>query len=110
MRVVIVGGGTVGLCTAVMLARRGISVHILERRSQLNDHPRAFGITDRSAEILREAGIEVETENLVRGLMTGSSLADLTTVASRFEAPEIGPAKLGSCPQDRVDLIVDGTL
>ncbi|MGK5529509.1 FAD-dependent oxidoreductase [Streptomyces sp. URMC 129] len=103
MRVVIVGGGTVGLCTAVLLARQGVSVQVLERRAQVNDHPRAFGITDRSAEILREAGIEVETEDRVRGLMTGSSLAELTTVTSRFEPPEIGPAKLGSCPQDRVD-------
>lgn len=103
MRVVIIGGGTVGLCTAVLLARHGVSVQVLERREQVNDHPRAFGITDRSAEILREAGIEIETEDRVRGLMTGSSLAELTTVTSRFEPPEIGPAKLGSCPQDRVD-------
>ncbi|BAC70089.1 MULTISPECIES: FAD-dependent oxidoreductase [Streptomyces] len=103
MRVVIVGGGTVGLCTAVFLARQGVSVHVLERRAQVNDHPRAFGITDRSAEILREAGIDIETDHLVRGLMTGTSLADLTTVTAKFEPPEIGPAKLGSCPQDRVD-------
>ncbi|MEU4117724.1 FAD-dependent oxidoreductase [Kitasatospora sp. NPDC028055] len=103
MRVVIVGGGTVGLCTAVFLARQGVSVHVLERRAQVNDHPRAFGITDRSAEILREAGIEVETDNRVRGLMTGPSLAELKTEAAAFEPPETGPARLGSCPQDRVD-------
>jgi putative polyketide hydroxylase len=103
MRVVIVGGGTVGLCTAVFLARQGVSVHVLERRAKVNDHPRAFGITDRSAEILREAGIEVETAHFARGLMTGRSLAELTAVTSKFERPEIGPAKLGSCPQDRID-------
>ncbi|MFF8773515.1 FAD-dependent oxidoreductase [Kitasatospora sp. NPDC015120] len=103
MRVVIVGGGTVGLCTAVFLTRQGVSVHVLERRAQANDHPRAFGITDRSAEILREAGIEVETDSRVRGLMTGPSLAELTTETAAFEPPETGPARLGSCPQDRVD-------
>jgi 2-polyprenyl-6-methoxyphenol hydroxylase-like FAD-dependent oxidoreductase len=103
MHVVIVGGGTVGLCTAVFLARQGVSVHVLERRAKVNDHPRAFGLTDRSAEILREAGIEVDTSQFGRGLMTGPSLAELTAVTVKFERPEIGSAKLGSCPQDRVD-------
>lgn len=103
MRVVIVGGGTVGLCTAVFLARQGVSVHVLERRAQVNDHPRAFGLTDRSAEILREAGIEVDTAQITAGLMTGPSLAELTAVTSKFERPEIGPDKLGHCPQDRID-------
>lgn len=103
MRVVIVGGGTVGLCTAVFLARQGVSVQVLERRAKANDHPRAFGINNRSAEILREAGIEVETDSRTRGLMSGSSLADLKTITAKFEPPEIGPAKLGNCPQDRVD-------
>ncbi|MGP2438568.1 FAD-dependent oxidoreductase [Streptomyces sp. JW3] len=103
MRVVIIGGGTVGLCTAVLLARHGVSVQVLERRTRVNDHPRAFGLTDRSAEILREAGLAIETEDRARGLMSGPSLAELNTVTSRFEPPEIGPAKLGSCPQDRID-------
>ena len=103
MSVVIVGGGTVGLCTAVFLARQGVSVRVLERRAQANEHPRAFGINNRSAEILREAGIEVETDSRARGLMNGSSLANLKTVKAKFEPPEIGPARLGNCPQDRVD-------
>src|SRR5882757_5637168 len=63
MDVVIVGGGTVGLCTAVFLARQGVSVRVLERRPTVSDHPRAFGLNPRSAEIVRWAGIEFETDD-----------------------------------------------
>ncbi|QUQ71551.1 FAD-dependent oxidoreductase [Kutzneria sp. CA-103260] len=103
MEVVIVGGGTVGLCTAVFLARQGVSVRVLERRPTVSDHPRAFGLNPRSAEIARQAGMTFEDDNLMRGVATGPSLAELTPLTGRIELPEIGPARLGHCPQDRLD-------
>jgi 2-polyprenyl-6-methoxyphenol hydroxylase-like FAD-dependent oxidoreductase len=103
MDVVIVGGGTVGLCTAVFLARQGVSARVLERRSGVSDHPRAFGLNPRSAEIARWAGIEFETDDLRRGVATGPSLAELTPTTGLIEFPEIGPVRLGSCPQHRID-------
>lgn len=103
MEVVIVGGGTVGLCTAVFLARQGVSVRVLERRPTVSDHPRAFGLNPRSAEIARQAGLEFEADDLAKGVATGPSLAELTAVTGPLELPEIGPAVLGHCPQDRID-------
>lgn len=104
MDVVIVGGGTVGLCTAVFLARQGVSVRVLERRPTVSDHPRAFGLNPRSAEIVRWAGIEFETDDdRRRGVATGPSLAELTATTGPIKFPEIGPAALGGCPQHRID-------
>ncbi|MFC0545041.1 FAD-dependent oxidoreductase [Kutzneria chonburiensis] len=103
MDVVIVGGGTVGLCTAVFLARQGVSVRVLERRATVSDHPRAFGLNPRSAEIARWAGLEYETEDRVPGVATGPSLASLTPLSGPIKFPEIGPVASGSSPQHRID-------
>src|SRR4051794_33504473 len=103
MDVVIVGGGTVGLCTAVFLARQGVSVRVLERRATVSDHPRAFGLNPRSAEIARWAGIEFETDDRKPGVATGPSLTELTEISGPIELPEIGPAASRGCPQHRID-------
>jgi 2-polyprenyl-6-methoxyphenol hydroxylase-like FAD-dependent oxidoreductase len=103
MDVVIVGGGTVGLCTAVFLARQGVSTRVLERRSAVSDHPRAFGLNPRSAEIARWAGIEFEVDDRNAGVATGPSLAELTTTTGPIKLPEIGPAAQRGCPQHRID-------
>jgi putative polyketide hydroxylase len=103
MDVVIVGGGTVGLCTAVFLARQGVSVRVLERRATVSDHPRAFGLNPRSAEIARWAGIEFETEDRVPGVASGPNLTSLTPISGPIKFPEIGPAASGSSPQHRID-------
>ncbi|MFI9384741.1 FAD-dependent oxidoreductase [Kutzneria sp. NPDC052558] len=103
MDVVIVGGGTVGLCTAVFLARQGVSARVLERRPAVSDHPRAFGLNPRSAEIARWAGIEFETDRGRASVGTGPSLTELTTMAAPIELPEIGPAASKGCPQHRID-------
>ncbi|HEY0499017.1 MAG TPA: FAD-dependent oxidoreductase [Kutzneria sp.] len=103
MDVVIVGGGTVGLCTAVFLARQGVSVRVLERRATVSDHPRAFGLNPRSAEIARWAGIEFETDDRRPGVATGPSLAELTETTGPIKLPEIGPAPSRGCPQHRID-------
>lgn len=103
MDAVIVGGGTVGLCTAVFLARQGVSVRVLERRAAVSDHPRAFGLNPRSAEIARWAGIEFEVDDRKPGVATGPSLAELTEVSGHLQLPEIGPAAPRGCPQHRID-------
>lgn len=55
--VVIIGAGPVGLCLGLLLARRGWAVHILERRGQVFDLPRAVHIDHEAARLLQLAGV-----------------------------------------------------
>lgn len=54
---VIVGGGPVGLCLGVLLARRGIDVVVLEARSERTQHSRAIGIHPPGLRVLAAAGV-----------------------------------------------------
>jgi putative polyketide hydroxylase len=58
--VLVVGGGLVGLSAALLLARRGVAVTLVERRPGTSTHPRARGVNVRTMEILRAAGLEQE--------------------------------------------------
>lgn len=55
--VLVVGAGPVGLMTSLLLARAGVPVIVCEQRTLLSTHPKAMGITRRTAEIFREAGL-----------------------------------------------------
>ncbi|MFD6059472.1 FAD-dependent monooxygenase [Rhodococcus wratislaviensis] len=58
--VLIVGGGPVGMLTALLLARHGLSSTVLERRPRLGDAPRAHVLNPRSLEICHAAGLDVD--------------------------------------------------
>jgi len=49
-RVVIVGGGPVGMAMAIELGQRGISCAIMERRTAPHRIPKGQGLTQRSME------------------------------------------------------------
>jgi 2-polyprenyl-6-methoxyphenol hydroxylase-like FAD-dependent oxidoreductase len=51
--VIIAGGGPVGLTTAIYLSNYGIPSIVLERSSELTDHPRAHFINHRTMEVFR---------------------------------------------------------
>ena len=55
--VVIVGGGPVGLISAIQLGRAGIKTLLLERRSSFSVHPKASGIHARTMELYRQLGL-----------------------------------------------------
>lgn len=57
--VVIVGGGPVGLTTALFLGRQGVPSIVLERRTQRSEAPRAHVINPRSLEIYRGLGFNI---------------------------------------------------
>lgn len=55
--VVIVGGGPCGLLTALLLARAGVRCLVLEKKPGLSAHPKAMGVSRRTAEIYRQLGL-----------------------------------------------------
>ncbi len=55
--VLVVGGGSAGICCGVWLARNGISYRILERRPGMLAHGQADGVQVRTVEIFESFGI-----------------------------------------------------
>jgi putative polyketide hydroxylase len=56
--VLIVGGGVVGLTASLFLAQHGVRSLLCERHPSTSIHPRARGVNGRTAELLRELGLE----------------------------------------------------
>ena len=55
--VLIIGGGPVGLCAALLLAARGVEPLLLERRDFTVRHPRAHLLNVRTMEVLAQIGV-----------------------------------------------------
>jgi 3-(3-hydroxy-phenyl)propionate hydroxylase len=55
--VVVVGGGPVGVTTALLLAHRGMSVCVLERAPAIYDLPRAIAMDDEIQRVFQNAGL-----------------------------------------------------
>jgi 2-polyprenyl-6-methoxyphenol hydroxylase-like FAD-dependent oxidoreductase len=69
--VLIVGGGSVGLITSLLLARHGVRSLVAERHPGTSILPRAFGLNVRTMEIFRVLGLEEAIQAVevdVRGL------------------------------------------
>lgn len=56
--VLVVGGGLVGLSTALFLAWRGVPTVLIEKHPGSSPHPRALGYTPRTLELFRAVGLE----------------------------------------------------
>ena len=61
--VIIVGAGSVGLSLAAELGWRGINCIIIEQSSNLNSHPRANAVANRTMEYYRRWGIDKDITN-----------------------------------------------
>ncbi|QIS20966.1 FAD-dependent monooxygenase [Nocardia terpenica] len=111
--VVIAGGGTVGLSTAVFLGHHGVRSLVVERRAAPSNHPRALGVSPRTLEFFREVGLR---ERLDRVAVRSAQLwrAQANTVAEIDRRVPNLPAGLhlspespqGHYPQDRLDTVL----
>ncbi|MBO4271828.1 FAD-dependent oxidoreductase, partial [Microbispora triticiradicis] len=86
--VLVVGGGSVGLATAVFLSHHGVRTLLVERDEGPRSHPRATGIGVRTVEMLREAGLAGAVDAVALDWSAGAlgkararTLADLAETA-----------------------------
>lgn len=114
--VLVVGGGLVGLTTALLLARQDVPVTLVERHEGTSVHPRARGFGPRAMEVFRSAGVATAIEeqavrfadHLLRARvesLRGRELGHFD-LPSRTELADLSPCAWSLCDQDRVDPLV----
>ncbi|MFH8476226.1 FAD-dependent monooxygenase [Streptomyces sp. NPDC018000] len=118
--VLVVGGSTVGLLTAVFLSRAGVPTLVAERHPAPPEHPRAMGVGPRTVELLRAAGMADEVDAVCMDMSRGNlrmfstptlAEADLAALSRRAPARDdeyrrLTPQTLrGTCPQGRLDKV-----
>lgn len=116
--VLIVGGGLVGLSTALFLAHHGVKALVLEKHEGTSIHPRARGFHERTIELFRSTCAREEIERVgavpLRGAGGGQLVAH--TLAGPVlswmpTAPGARQSELSPCPhvflgQDRLEPIL----
>lgn len=117
--VLIVGGGPVGLSTAVFLGRHGIRSLLVEKRADTSLLPRAPGLQARTMELFRAAGLGGEIRALEIGdshpffeggilrVKTFSEIVDAEVLeAPSLDGPDISPERVMGCGQDRYEVVL----
>ncbi|WP_049577333.1 FAD-dependent oxidoreductase, partial [Nonomuraea sp. SBT364] len=115
VEVLVVGGGPVGLCAAIELARHGISVLLVERHAGTAIFPKARLISTRTMELLRAWGLQEEVERagmpreeyLAVGVGSSLTAPDFVRSAAELDrdAPQ-SPTYTFLCSQDRLEVIL----
>jgi len=116
--VLVVGGGLAGLTSAVFLASSGVRVTLVEEHLGTLIHPRARTINPRTAEVLRQAGLEreiAEASSYVRELPSVRRLRAHTLAAPEDHVIEerppvdaaggyqVSPSRWAMIDQDRLE-------
>lgn len=118
MKVLVVGGGLVGLSTALFLAWHGVECTVVERHQDVLRHPRMRSLAPRLVEMYRQVGLEPE---LVRAgdafadhaeftMVRAETLGGVHTVLDKHQdaglADDISPCRGIPIDQDRAERLV----
>lgn len=99
---IVVGAGPVGCLIALLAARRGTEVLVVERRAEVSERPRAIGVFPPAAAVLREAGVSLHGAARIRRGTARDGPRVLATL--EFAEPVL------SLPQHRIERSVRGLL
>ncbi|QUQ71089.1 aklavinone 12-hydroxylase RdmE [Kutzneria sp. CA-103260] len=111
--VLVVGAGLAGLSSAVFLARRGVDVLLVERRSETSIFPRAVGQNQRTMELLGFGGVarDVPTPEpgtsvfrvRIAGTLPGPTFHEEISETDTTDAGTLSPASMGTAGQDKLE-------
>jgi putative polyketide hydroxylase len=110
--VIVVGGSLVGSAAAMFLAQHGLTVCLLERRPTVSPHPRARGISVRTMELYRAAGVEPDIRRAGEDdfqFVVGDTLTGPHRPLPRIDAEtmtRLSPTTPYSCDQNKVEPIL----
>jgi putative polyketide hydroxylase len=116
--VLVVGGGLVGLATALFLARQGVRPLLLEKHEGTSIHPRARGIHAPTVELLAAAGVGEAMARAARtfardrplGALTATTLSGPVQSYVPWEMPredqEPSPCPTVALGQDRLEPMI----
>ncbi|GGI97242.1 FAD-dependent oxidoreductase [Saccharopolyspora subtropica] len=98
VEVLVVGGGLVGLTTALVLRHHGIDVALVEKRATTSPQPKARRFDMRSLEVFREMGLAATVHEAARDLAHHDHMASGRTLAESEQLPLWRPG--GGAPME----------
>ncbi|HEY8374614.1 MAG TPA: FAD-dependent monooxygenase [Pseudonocardiaceae bacterium] len=117
--VLIVGGGPVGLSTALFLGRHGVRTLLVEKRDGTSLLPRAPGLQARTMELFRAAGFHHDIRALEigdshayfeGGILRVNTFAEIDDAVAvevpSLDGPTISPERVMGCGQDRYERVL----
>jgi tetracenomycin A2 monooxygenase-dioxygenase len=119
--VLVVGGGPVGLSTALFLGHHGVRTLLVEKRDGTSTLPRAPGLQARTLELFRAAGVLPRIRALEMGdshsyfeggilrVPTFARIDEAVVVeAPTLDGPDVSPERVMGCGQDRYERVLVG--